>query len=247
MRALAYECRRLTGVGSTWLVLAGTLAGSAAFTAVTAHQGRTAPGSYSVEQAVSALTALPAWLPLPLAAFAAGLLGALSYGHELRYPALCPALVSTRRRLRLLGAKLCVIAVAAMVLGSGTVLVNATVLRFASPADTPWSDLPHLPPQHLQGLPFALLGSLVPVVAAGWVALLAAGLLRSTTAGVLVLLGLAALPTVAEPLVVTLVRFSGADHSGFGEALSARLAVTVLPAVVLLLAWVSVHLRRRTV
>ncbi|AXI79756.1 hypothetical protein [Peterkaempfera bronchialis] len=240
MRTLAYEARRLAGVRSTWIVLLATLAGAAVFTALTYRQDPSA--ALSAEQAARRITAVPSMLPLPFAAFGAGVLGTLCYVHELRYPALRTSLVVTGRRLRLLGAKLLVIGGVAVALVAATALVDAVVLHFAAPGGLGWSGL-----SHTQRLPLALLCSTVLAVAAGWVALLVCGLLRSTAAGLLALSAVGMLPAAVQPAVAALLRRAGAGHGPFGAASVASLAVLVSCVVLLLIVLVAVQSRRRTV
>jgi hypothetical protein len=182
VHALTYERRRLTGVVSTWLVVLAVLAVDAAVALLTARQPALS------DDPVRVLTAGIPLLPLPIAALGAGAVGALSYGHEVRYPTLRPLLLPARRRLRLLFAKLVVVGVFSASLAAATLAVDvgvfAAVLRRSVP------------------LPIALAGYLALVVAGGWTGLLAAGLLRSAAAGMLMLL---TVPVLAEP-VVSVVR-----------------------------------------
>lgn len=80
LRPLRYELRRLFGVRTTTLVLTVVVLLSAVVSVVLARSGRV--------PLPDLLVAWPELLPLPPAAFGAGLIGALSFGDEYRYPAL---------------------------------------------------------------------------------------------------------------------------------------------------------------
>jgi hypothetical protein len=187
VHALTYERRRLTGVRSTWLILLSVLLVDAAIAALTVRQP-------ALDQPVRVLTAGVPLLPLPLAAIGAGAVGALSYGHEVRYPALLPLLLPARRRFRLLFAKLAVIGAFSALFAAATLGLDAGVYAVAL------HRAPSLSP--------ALVGFAVLVVTGGWIGLLAAGLLRSAAAGMLVLL---VLPVLVEP-AVTFLRGDPARH-----------------------------------
>ncbi|MCH0542295.1 ABC transporter ATP-binding protein, partial [Streptomyces sp. MUM 203J] len=154
--------------------------------------------AYSCAEAVAArlrpgvtevLAGWPAWLPLPPAAFGAGLLGAFSYGHEFRYPVLQHALGAAPRRLGLLLAKLAVTAGAALLLAVAVGVVNLEVLHlFYGGALIP---VPENWPEVCAAWAGLLVGS-------GWAGLLAAGLFRATAAGPAAVL---AVPVVIAPLV----------------------------------------------
>lgn len=233
MRVLAYELRRLRGLRSTWLLLAAVLLGDAVVAAVLAHQ--TPAGSLAAPAGVRLLTAAVPLIPLPFAALGAGALGALSYGHEVRYPGLAASQVSYSRRVRLLLAKLMVIGPVAGLLALATLLIDAVAAHLALPAGVvvaAWSepavlsvevsqalssagltglaDLPGaLAPVALgagHGSPSALLAFVVLVVVAGWTGVLTASLTRSAAAGVLLL---CALPPLLESGVALLLRQTG--------------------------------------
>ncbi|MHA6763252.1 hypothetical protein [Streptacidiphilus sp. PAMC 29251] len=180
MHALTYERRRLTGVRSSWLVLLAVLVVDAVIAALTVRQP-------ALAQSVRVLTAGVPLLPLPVAALGAGAVGALSYGHEVRYPVLRTLLLPARRRFGLLFAKLVVVGVFSALLAAATLGLDAgvyTVVLHRAPVPTP-----------------ALAGFAALVVTGGWIGLLAAGLLRSAAAGMLALL---ALPFLVEPAVTAL-------------------------------------------
>jgi hypothetical protein len=135
------------------------------------------------------LAAWPRELPLPPAALGAGLLGALAFGDEFRHPALAADRGTVPRRMGLLTAKLLVSAVGALVLATLTVGCDAEVLHlFYGP------ELVRVPDD------WAALGAgwLGLVVGCAWSGLLAAGVFRSTTAG---LAAVVAVPVVVVPLV----------------------------------------------
>ncbi|RAG82565.1 hypothetical protein DN069_26710 [Streptacidiphilus pinicola] len=210
MHALTYERRRLTGVRSTWLVPVVVLVASAVVAELTLRQAATA-GSPAADP-LRVLTAGLPLLPLPLAALGAGVVGALSAGHEFRHPAPLALLRPLRRRLALLLAKLATVGVFAGLLGVGTLAVDGIVLHFgnraaAAPLET----------TALHGhLPGALGGYLALVVAGGWIGLLGAVLLRSAAAGMLVLI---TVPVLIEPLASALLSGEAPGGGGGGSAL----------------------------
>ncbi|MFF2955993.1 hypothetical protein ACFVVU_32160 [Kitasatospora sp. NPDC057965] len=233
MRVLAYELRRVRGLRSTWLLLGLVLIADAVVAGVLAN--RTADGELDGAAAVRLLTAAVPLVPLPFAALGAGLLGALSYGHEVRHPGLAASQVGCPRRVRMLAGKLLVTGAVAALLAPLTLLVDAVTVHFALPAGVAveaWSDpdalsgrvvralalaglggadaLPGaLAPLALgagHGTPAALLAFVLLVVVAAWTGVLAAALTRSTVAGMLLL---CALPPLLESGVTLLLRWTG--------------------------------------
>ncbi|MCG6497523.1 hypothetical protein [Kitasatospora sp. A2-31] len=233
MRALAYELRRLRGLRSTWLLLAAVLLCDAAVAAVLAAQ--TPSGSLSGPAGVRLLTAAVPLIPLPFAALGAGILGALSYGHEVRYPGLPASRVSYLRRVRLLLAKLTVTGATALLLAPLTLAVDAVAAHLALPGGVTveaWSDPGALSdrlaaalssaglaaPADLPGVlapaalgaghggPAALVAFVLLTVVAAWTGVLTASLTRSAAAGVLLL---CALPPLLETGVALLLRQTG--------------------------------------
>ncbi|MFF2122005.1 hypothetical protein ACFVXH_32240 [Kitasatospora sp. NPDC058184] len=233
MRVLAYELRRLRGLRSTWLLLAAVLLGDAVVAAVLADQAPDGPLAASA--GVRLLTAAVPLVPLPFAALGAGVLGALSYGHEVRHPGLPASQVSYPRRVRLLLAKLLVIGPVAALLALTTLLLDTlavhlalpdgvTVAAWADPAAlsdrvsaavtgaglSGLSDLPGVfSPLGLtagHGVPAALLAFVLLTVVAAWTGVLTASLTRSAAAGVLLL---CALPPLLESGVALLLRHTG--------------------------------------
>ncbi|MFD7232772.1 ATP-binding cassette domain-containing protein [Streptomyces sp. NPDC059881] len=181
LQPLRYELRRLLGVRTTHVIVAAVLVVSAALSALLAQTGRT--------PLPSLLAAWPGPLPLPPAALAAGLLGALSFGEEFRYPALAAAGGTVPRRLGLLLAKLTVSAVTALLIGCAVVVLDAQVLWLLYGAEP-------LPlPENWLSLSTSWIGLLV---GCAWSGLLAAGIFRRTDAGVAAVL---AVPMVVVPLV----------------------------------------------
>ncbi|WP_409238944.1 ATP-binding cassette domain-containing protein [Streptomyces sp. PA5.6] len=181
LRPLRYEIRRLLGVGTGYFTLAAVLATSALFSVFLARSGHT-PQPHL-------LAAWPHELPLPPAALGAGLLGALAFGDEFRHPALAADRGTVPRRLGLLGAKLLVAAATALLLSTLAVLSDAVLLHLVYgeeltkvPADWP----------SLTASWYAL------VTGCAWAGVLAAGVFRSTTAGLAAVL---AVPIVVVPLV----------------------------------------------
>ncbi|MFF2547489.1 hypothetical protein ACFVUY_33695 [Kitasatospora sp. NPDC058063] len=233
MRVLAYELRRLRGLRSTWLLLAAVLLGDAGVAAVLASQAPDGP--LTAPAGVRLLTAAVPLIPLPFAALGAGVLGALSYGHEVRHPGLVASQVSYPRRVRLLLAKLVVIGPVAALLALATLLFDTAAVHLAQPDGVTvaaWADpsalsdrvfealtgagvsgLSDLPgvgaPLGLvagHGVPAALLAFVLLTVVAGWTGVLAASLTRSAAAGVLLL---CALPPLLESGVALLLRRTG--------------------------------------
>lgn len=261
MHALSYEWRRLAGLRSTWVVLLAALVADAVVAVTTVRS--TGFGSHRTSDLVRMLTAAPPALPLPFAAIAAGALGAYSSGHEVRYPVLVGSTTTPGRRFRLLGAKLTVVGTVSALLALLTPAVDGVMAAF-------------LPPRHADLVVGVDVGRVVPalagfavlVAAAGWTGLLAAGLLRSAAAGLLVLIVPAALVPGAAfflgrtryaPETVRLRRFLP-FHAGLGWIREARydvpdlagphallpLAATLVPALLLLAGYaVALVLRRR--
>ncbi|MEU1869048.1 ABC-type multidrug transport system ATPase subunit [Streptomyces ambofaciens] len=181
LRPLRYELRRAAGVRTGFLTGAVVLLVSAVTAVVLARVGHTPQPRL--------LAAWPRELPLPPAALGAGLLGALAFGDEFRHPALAADRGTVPRRMGLLTAKLLVSAATALLLAVLTVGCDAELLRlFYGPelAEVP-ADWPALSA-----------GWLGLVVGCAWSGVLAAGVFRSTTAG---LAAVVAVPVVVVPLV----------------------------------------------
>ncbi|MFJ2650796.1 ATP-binding cassette domain-containing protein [Streptomyces sp. NPDC087420] len=181
LRPVRYELRRMLGVRTAPVIAVAVLVASVALAVPLARTGGTPlPGL---------LAAWPGILPLPPAALGAGLLGALSFGDEFRYPALAGARGTVPRRLGLLLAKLAVTAGTALLLAALVVVADAGALRLAYGADAApvpdnWFAL---------GAGWALLA-----VGCAWAGLLGAGVFRVTAAGVAAVL---AVPVAVVPLV----------------------------------------------
>lgn len=181
LRPLRYELRRSLGVRTTTMIMAAVLVVSAAVSVLLARTDGTA--------LPRVLAAWPALLPLPPAALGAGLLGALSFGDEFRYPALAAARGTVPRRLGLLLAKLTVTASFALVLAGLTVVCGAQSLRLVY-----GQDLVEIPSNA-----FALGASWAGLtVGCAWAGLLAAGVFRVAGAGIAAVL---AVPVLVVPLV----------------------------------------------
>ncbi|MFE4549427.1 ATP-binding cassette domain-containing protein [Streptomyces sp. NPDC056785] len=181
LRPLRYELRRAAGVGTGYVTSAAVLLVSALLSVFLARVGHT--------PAARLLVAWPRECPLPPAALGAGLLGAISFGEEFRYPALATDRGTVPRRLGLLAAKLLVSSAVALLLAFLTVGCDLEILYLvygreltAIPGD--WLSL---------GASWAGL-----VVGCAWAGVLAAGLFRSTTAGLAAVL---AVPVLVVPLV----------------------------------------------
>ncbi len=179
VRPVAYEVRRAYGVRTPWPTVLGALVCSVLATVLLA---RTDSGS-----GASPLRLLSGWapeLPLPAAAVGAGLLGALSYGQEFRYPALAPGHGPEPRSPRLLAAKLGIGAATALLLAAAAAAADAAVLLLLRSGRLP----------DLAAHPAALAAWGALAVACCWAGVLAAAVLRTTA------LGLSAV--LAVPLLV---------------------------------------------
>ncbi|MER6088726.1 ABC transporter ATP-binding protein [Streptomyces bluensis] len=181
LRPLLYELRRATGVDTGFFTVAAVLITSAVVSVILAGLGH-APQS-------RLLAAWPQELPLPPAALGAGFLGAIAFGDEFRHPALAADRGTVPRRLGLLAAKLLVAAGTALMLAFLTVGCDLEVLYLVygpELADVPADWLP---------LSASWIGL---VVGCSWAGVLAAGIFRSTTAGLAAVL---AVPVLVVPLV----------------------------------------------
>ncbi|MDX3542371.1 ATP-binding cassette domain-containing protein [Streptomyces europaeiscabiei] len=181
LRPLRYELRRAGGVGTAYVTVATVLVTSALMAVLLARIGHTPQPRL--------LAAWPQELPLPPAAIGAGLLGAIAFGDEFRHPALAAYRGTVPRRLGLLLAKLLVAAATALLLAVLTVGCDLEVLY-----------LVHGP--ELVSVPadwFPLGASWIGlVVGCAWAGVLAAGVFRSTSAG---LAAVVAVPLLVVPLV----------------------------------------------
>ncbi|MFI9771682.1 ATP-binding cassette domain-containing protein [Streptomyces sp. NPDC052415] len=181
LRPLRYEIRRAAGVGTTFLTAAAVLVVSALTALVLARIGHTPQARL--------LAAWPRELPLPPAALGAGLLGALAFGDEFRHPALAVDRGTVPRRLGLLAAKLLVSGVTALSLALLTVGCDAEVLYLVY-----GREVAEVPADWL----VAGVSWIGLVVGCAWAGVLAAGVFRSTSAGLAVV---AAVPVLVVPLV----------------------------------------------
>ena len=175
-----YEIRRLLGVRTAPVIALAALAASLALCVLLART--------QVALHPRAVVAWPDYLPLPPAAFGAGLIGALAFGEEFRYPALDAARGTVPRRLGLLLAKLGVTAVAALALAGLVVAADFQALRLVYGPD-------------LVAMPGNWAGAAAGwgglCVGCAWSGLLAAGVFRVTAAGVAAVL---AAPVLVAPL-----------------------------------------------
>ncbi|MCM2388394.1 ATP-binding cassette domain-containing protein [Streptomyces albipurpureus] len=181
LRPVRYELLRLLGIRTTAFILAGALLLSLALCLLLARS--------SAITAPVAIAAWPEFLPLPPAALSAGLIGALSFGEESRYPALAAACGTVPRRFGLLLAKLLVTGVAAVSIALLVAVADAQALRlvYGSAAIA------------LPGNPATLLTHWCALsLGCAWAGLLAAGVFRVTAAGVAAVLSV---PVVVAPLV----------------------------------------------
>ncbi|MCX4965302.1 ATP-binding cassette domain-containing protein [Streptomyces sp. NBC_00654] len=181
LRPLRYELRRLLGVRTTAMITATVLLASAGLAVLLARaDGTPLP---------HLLAAWPALLPLPPAALGAGLIGALSFGDEFRYPALAAGRGTVPRRLGLLLAKLAVTAGTALLLALLVVLCDAQAIRLV------YGEELIKVPANLAPLAASWAGL---TVGCAWAGLLAAGIFRVAGAGVAAVL---AVPVLIVPLV----------------------------------------------
>ncbi|ELS56981.1 ABC transporter ATP-binding protein [Streptomyces viridochromogenes] len=181
LRPLRYELRRAAGVGTGFLTAAAVLVVSALTAVLLARIGHTPQPRL--------LVAWPQELPLPPAALGAGLLGAIAFGDEFRHPALAADRGTVPRRLGLLAAKLVVASAVALALAVLTVGCDAEVLYLVY-----GPELAKVPADWLS-LSASWVGL---VIGCAWAGVLAAGLFRSTTAG---LAAVVAVPVAVVPLV----------------------------------------------
>ncbi|WOX13083.1 ABC transporter ATP-binding protein [Streptomyces sp. N50] len=181
LRPLRYELRRAAGIGTGFLTGAAVLVVSALTALLLARIGHTPQPRL--------LAAWPRELPLPPAALGAGLLGAFAFGDEFRHPALAADRGTVPRRMGLLLAKLLVSAATALLLAFLTVGCDAEVLYLVY-----GRELAQVPADWLS-MSASWIGL---VVGCAWAGVLAAGIFRSTTAG---LAAVVAVPILVVPLV----------------------------------------------
>ncbi|MEV0438170.1 ABC transporter ATP-binding protein [Streptomyces spectabilis] len=181
LRPLRYELRRATGVSTGYLTVAAATALSALLCLFLGRTGHTPQ--------LRLLAAWPGELPLPPAALGAGLLGALAFGEEFRHPALAADRGTVPRRLGFLAAKLAVAAATALLLAGLAVGCDAVVLHLVY-----GGELTEVPPDWLS----ASANWISFMIGCAWAGVLAAGVFRSTTAGLAAVL---AVPIVVVPLV----------------------------------------------
>ncbi|MGR4884689.1 ATP-binding cassette domain-containing protein [Streptomyces sp. LARHCF249] len=200
MRPLRYELLRVFGTATPVLTTALVAVVSVLTALVLARAGHTPQNRL--------LAAWPELLPLPPAALGAGLLGALAFGEEYRYPALAADRGTVPRRMGLLTAKLGVCAVLALLLGTLVVVADATALALVfdrGPLRTPVEWLS--PAASWAGL----------LIGCAWAGVLASGVFRSATAGLAAVL---AVPVMVVPLVRKVLEGSSAyPVTGLGPRL----------------------------
>ncbi|MGW4441252.1 ABC transporter ATP-binding protein [Streptomyces sp. NPDC004682] len=181
LRPLRYELRRSAGIRTGFLTGGVVLLVSALVAVLLARIGHTPQERL--------FAAWPREFPLPPVALAAGLLGALSFGDEFRYPALAVDRATVPRRLGLLGAKLFVSGTTAAILAFLTLGCDAEALYLLY-----GRELTQVPEDWLSmGVSWFAL-----VIGCAWAGVLAAGVFRSTTAGLAAVL---AVPVAVVPLM----------------------------------------------
>ncbi|MEU6405652.1 ABC transporter ATP-binding protein [Streptomyces sp. NPDC046985] len=199
LRPLRYELRRACGIGTGFLTVVAVLVLSALTALIMGRIGHTPQPSV--------LSAWPRQFPLPPAALGAGLLGALAFGDEFRHPALAADRGTVPRRLGLLAAKLFVAAATALLLAFLAVGCDAEVLYVVY-----GRELTQVPGDWLSlGAGWAGL-----VVGCAWAGVLAAGLFRSTTAGLAAVL---AVPVLVVPAVQKVLGGAVGDTAGLADRL----------------------------
>ncbi|OEJ34081.1 ATP-binding cassette domain-containing protein [Streptomyces subrutilus] len=200
VRPLRYELHRVFGTATAVLTAALVAVVSVLTALVLARAGHTPQNRL--------LAAWPELLPLPPAALGAGLLGALAFGEEYRYPALAADRGTVPRRLGLLTAKLGVCAALALLLGALVVVADAAALALvfdSGPLRTPAQWLS--PAASWAGL----------LIGCAWAGVLASGVFRSATAG---LAAVVAVPVLVVPLVRKVLEGSSAyPVTGLGPRL----------------------------
>jgi len=232
---LRYELRRLFSVRTTWVTMAAAVVTALCLALVLARTGIGLPpaSDSTVAPAVRLLTGWPSGgvFLLPPVAVAVGLLGALAFGEEFRYPALAPARSPVPRRLSLLASKLAVSAALSVVLSLAVAALNAAALTlFFGPGVLALSSATSdsaFPPAGSSGgdAPWQLHVAAVLAFTTGcaWAGLLAAGIFRSATLGTAVVL---AVPILIAPAVRPLLGGStGRSLDGLPERLEAALLV----------------------
>ncbi|MGW0878449.1 ATP-binding cassette domain-containing protein [Streptomyces sp. NPDC002671] len=181
LRPLRYELRRATGIGVGFLTCGAVLVVSALTAVLLARIGHTPQARL--------FAAWPRQMPLPPSALAAGLLGALAFGDEFRHPALAADRGTVPRRLGLLTAKLLVAGATAVMLAFLTVGCDAEMLYLVYGRELT------LVPADWLSLSASWFGLMV---GCAWSGVLAAGVFRSTTAGLAAVL---AAPVLVVPLL----------------------------------------------
>ncbi|CAL9564665.1 Vitamin B12 import ATP-binding protein BtuD [Streptomyces sp. enrichment culture] len=181
LRPLRYELLRVFGTAAPALTAAAVVCVSAVLAVLLARAGH---GSRH-----RVLAGWPELLPLPPAALGAGLLGALAFGEEYRYPALAADRGTVPRRLGLLAAKLGVGAALALGLGALAVAGDAAAVQLV------FGGGPLRTPEHW-AVPAASWAGLL--VGCAWAGILASGVFRSATAGIAAVL---AVPVGVVPLL----------------------------------------------
>ncbi|MGW7237320.1 ATP-binding cassette domain-containing protein [Streptomyces sp. NPDC054804] len=189
LRPLRYELRRAAGIGTGFVTCGAVLVVSALITVLLARLGHTPQARL--------FAAWPRELPLPPAALGAGLLGALAFGDEFRHPALAADRGTVPRRLGLLTAKLAVSGATAVLLSFLTLGCDAEMLYLVYGRELAKVPAEWLP---MTASWFGL------IVGCAWAGVLAAGVFRSTTAGLAAVL---AVPVLVVPVVHKALQGSG--------------------------------------
>ncbi len=221
----------------TWITMAAAVVSALGIALVLARTGIGLPSTgSSVAPAVRLLTGWPSGsvFLLPPVAVAVGLLGALAFDEEFRYPALTPARSPVPRRISHLAAKLAVSAAVAVVLTLFVAAVNAAGLTLlfggdvlALPSETSASSSWASPVSGSLGGadPWQLhfVAGLALSVGCAWTGLLAAGIVRSAALGTAMVV---AVPVLIAPAVRMLLGgSSGRSLDGMPDRLESLLLV----------------------
>lgn len=208
----SYELRRWAGLPGHWWALAVVLLGGLLVALALTLSGEASAGRV--------VTGWAAQLPLPPPAVGAGVLGALAFGQEYRYPALAPAQAPLPRRLGLLLAKLALTGVLALVMCAATGALAAAAIGLLFDPGALRGAPEGVAAAAVWGAGVATAGAAPAGILCAWSGLLAAGVFRSAIAG---LVAVAAAPGALAPALRALFEGPlGAVPPGGPHALALR-------------------------